>query len=69
VFINPQILESDCKEFYRQLKLTQMQIDAFETVYAKAKATITKPELLKIHYEYSFNKELLEHHNKLDQSN
>jgi hypothetical protein len=63
-----QIAESDCKELYKQLKLTQPQIDAFETAYAKSKGTITKPDLLKIYSEYSFNAQLLEGHIKVYQS-
>jgi hypothetical protein len=66
--MNRQISEAECKELYSQLKLTQPQIDAFETAYTKAKGTLTKPELLKIYSEYSFNAELLESHIKLYQS-
>lgn len=57
-----QLTEGDCTALYKQLKLTQRQIDAFEAAYQRARPNIGKPELLKIYSEYNFNNELLEEH-------
>lgn len=57
-----QLTEGDCTALYKQLKLTQQQIDAFEAIYTRAKTTIPKVEMLKIYKEYNFGAEQLEEH-------
>jgi len=54
-----QLTEADFPALYKQLKLSQHQIDDFEAAFQRAKPTIPKPELLKIYSEYGFNAEQL----------